>query len=102
MSGRHIARALVAAVLGLGCVVGGTHAVLSDSLDALDAAVKKLSHKPLPYKGVGPAGFSAQVDSDVKRQKEEAAESLNKTLREQGEQTRTRALESGRSILIVP
>ncbi len=57
---------------------------------------KPVGENPLEA-GVGSSG---RTEEDVRRQKEEAAESLNRTLREIDERTRTRAIDDGRAIIV--
>jgi hypothetical protein len=51
-------------------------------------------------KYVTPKGDSGQADADVRRQKEDAAESLNKTLKEIDDRARTKAIEGGKGVII--
>ncbi len=47
-----------------------------------------------------PTARELRTDDDIRRQKEEASESLNKTLKEIDERSRTRAIESGKGVII--
>jgi len=96
---------LAVSLLFTGLVVGMLPVLAGEpsSLERMKQKLEKFetgNKELLKPKSVGPVGAPAQIETDVRRQKEDAARSLNETIREQDDRARTRALESGRGVII--
>jgi len=106
MLGRYTSRTwpiVVAIVVLSGGIFWASRQASGDDVDArlkaLEKSITDLDSKPLKLKGGGVKADS-ELQADVRRQKEEAAESLSKTLREIDERSRTKAIEGGKGVII--
>lgn len=92
-------RLLIVAANGL--AVLACHDAYAGEPTAYERILKEFgSPKPFKPKSVDTDSITKRSDEDVRRQKEEAADSLNKTLKDIDERSRTRALEDGRAVIV--
>lgn len=97
--------AVAVLVAGFGPIIAAPPAFAAD-VSPFQAILDNLkASKPLPpdlksFDDRTTSPLPSRSDADIRKQKKDAADSLDKTLREIDDRTRTKAIEDGRAVLV--
>ena len=95
---------LSASIGAVALISSAQQALSQGGFEALEQALRESERSERRLDAVRPKNVTPRahgpLDGDVRRQKEEAAKSLNDTLRDIDDRARTRAIEGGKGVII--